>query len=499
MGFPLTQNLGRYLGVPVLHERTTASTFQGIVDRIDLKLTGWKAKSLSLAGRVTLAQAALSAIPAYAMQTTVLPATTCEAIDKRIRNFIWGSTDEERKTHLVSWERICAPKENGGLGLKLSRILNRAYMTKLAFNFFRDTDRLWVRILQSKYFKHSNQEAIEMIMGMSPPNPDRGEDVWVWGASSDGKFSIKSAYNLIHNQPESLAPDFWSSVWCWRGPNRIKFFLWLVIHGRLLTNVARQKRKMTDNASCPLSAWLKHHLCSDRSISFGVVCWYLWKARNERVFTPVHQPAQNVAFRAMSWSKTIIEAMSRDISCLGSQGTKEVVNIAWDPGPIGWVTVNTDGSVNPQTRKAAAGGLLRDVDGRCLHAFTMNLGVCSITRAELRGAIRGLEIAWDNGFRHVELQIDFMAVVALLNSQAATDHQHGMEIIQFRELRDRDWVLRVKHTYREGNHAADHLASRGYGYPFGSHTISTSCSSLGYFIRLDCIGISEPRLVSIND
>ncbi|CAN1176559.1 Putative ribonuclease H protein At1g65750 [Linum perenne] len=389
-----------------------------------------------------------------------------------------------------------------------------------------------------KLRRYLNQEAIEMIMGMSPPNPDRGEDVWVWGASSDGKFSIKSAYNLIHNQLESLAPDFWSSVWCWRGPNRIKFFLWLVIHGRLLTNVARQKRKMTDNASCPLcdnteetiehvlrdcrfatevwrhvsdfdtsvsqwtldaAAWLKHHLCSDRSISFGVVCWYLWKARNERVFTPMHQPAQNVAFRAMSWSKTIIEAMSRDISCLGSQGTKEVVNIAWDPGPIGWVTVNTDGSVNPQTRKAAAGGLLRDADGRCLHAFTMNLGVCSITRAELRGAIRGLEIAWDNGFRHVELQIDSMAVVALLNSQAATDHQHGMEIIQFRELRDRDWVLRVKHTYREGNHAADHLASRGYGYPFGSHTISTSCSSLGYFIRLDCIGISEPRLVSIND
>ncbi|CAN1127411.1 Putative ribonuclease H protein At1g65750 [Linum perenne] len=279
---------------------------------------------------------------------------------------------------------------------------------------------------------------------MSPPNPDRGEDVWVWGASSDGKFSIKSAYNLIHNQPESLAPDFWSSVWCWRGPNRIKFFLWLVIHGRLLTNVARQKRKMTDNASCPL--------CDN--------------------------------------TEETIEHVLRDC-----RFAKEV----WDPGPIGWVTVNTDGSVNPQTRKAAAGGLLRDVDGRCLHAFTMNLGVCSITRAELRGAIRGLEIAWDNGFRHVELQIDFMAVVALLNSQAATDHQHGMEIIQFRELRDRDWVLRVKHTYREGNHAADHLASRGYGYPFGSHTISTSCSSLGYFIRLDCIGISEPRLVSIND
>ncbi|CAN1122260.1 hypothetical protein LINPERHAP2_LOCUS1265 [Linum perenne] len=44
---------------------------------MDKKLSSWKAKSLSLAGRVTLAQSVLSAIPAYAMQTSLLPNTTC--------------------------------------------------------------------------------------------------------------------------------------------------------------------------------------------------------------------------------------------------------------------------------------------------------------------------------------------------------------------------------------------------------------------------------------
>ncbi|CAN1793605.1 hypothetical protein LINPERHAP1_LOCUS20052, partial [Linum perenne] len=56
-----------------------------------------------------------------------------------------------------------------------------------------------------------------------------------------------------------------------------------------------------------------------------------------------------------------------------------------------------------------------------------------------------------------------------------------------------------KHTFREGNHAADFLADIGYDYPLGSHTISTSDSRLGHFLRYDCMGITELRSVLIND
>ncbi|CAN1147561.1 Putative ribonuclease H protein At1g65750 [Linum perenne] len=115
LGFSLTQNLGRYLGVPILHERTSTQTYQGIVDRITQKLMGWKVKSLSLAGRVTLAQSVLAAIPAYVMQTAVIPSTTCEIIDRLIQNFVWGSTEETQKVHLIAWDDICKPKEEGDL------------------------------------------------------------------------------------------------------------------------------------------------------------------------------------------------------------------------------------------------------------------------------------------------------------------------------------------------------------------------------------------------
>ncbi|CAN1192281.1 Putative ribonuclease H protein At1g65750 [Linum perenne] len=129
----------------------------------------------------------------------------------------------------------------------------------------------------------------------------------------------------------------------------------------------------------------------------------------------------------------------------------------------------------------------------------MNLGTYSITRAELRGAIEGLHRTWDAGYRKVQLFMDSMAEISLLKEVHHTSHQHGLDILQLRELCERDWMIQINHTYREGNHAADFLPSTGYDYPLGSHTISISDSKLVYFLRYDCMGISEPRTILIND
>ncbi|KAI5349115.1 hypothetical protein L3X38_002002 [Prunus dulcis] len=85
-GSPLTDNLGRYLGMPLLHSRVTKGTFMGIVDKVHKRLASWKSKLLSFAGRTTLIQAVMSAMPVYAMQTAKLPMSTCEDLDKLNRN-----------------------------------------------------------------------------------------------------------------------------------------------------------------------------------------------------------------------------------------------------------------------------------------------------------------------------------------------------------------------------------------------------------------------------
>lgn len=69
----VTVDMGIYLGVPTLHSRVTKDTYQDLLDKIKSKLAGWKAKSLSMAGRITLAKHVLNAIPFYTMQTSRIP------------------------------------------------------------------------------------------------------------------------------------------------------------------------------------------------------------------------------------------------------------------------------------------------------------------------------------------------------------------------------------------------------------------------------------------
>ncbi|CAN1822383.1 Putative ribonuclease H protein At1g65750 [Linum perenne] len=624
---PLTQNLGKYLGVPILHDRVNVHTYQDVLDKIDNRLSGWKAKSLSLAGRVTLAKSVLAAIPAYAMQTSVLPQKTCEAIDRRIRNFVWGTTEEARKISLVAWDKICLPKENGGLGLRMAGLLNRAYLTKLAFVFFKDKDRLWVRLLQHKYFTDSGTEGlrprkllsqsplwkglsrewgtmldgarssvrngvdtlfwtniwvdsgqrlldaadtsaqgfnidssvadfttadgqwdfvsiskflppdvVDVIAGMTPPQQNRGDDDWIWGCEKSGIFSIKSAYNLISSMEIGQDSEKWKSIWNWPGPNRIRFFLWLAAKERLLTNAARLRRGLTQDATCPFCAaeeetiahvlrecpfaietwrqtgglyindeamqksyqtWLQDFTRSDSSLQFGITCWYLWKARNERIFTGSTESAAAVAFKSSRWRETVQNALTRDTGILDGRSPRESVDIGWQAGRPGWVILNSDGSV--VQGRAAAGGILRDDEGRGLLAYSMNLGICSITRAEIRGALEGIRRAWDAGYRRIEVQIDSQAAIAILtDNNAEITHTHALDVLEFRDWTSKDWEVRIRHVYREANFVADHLASQGHSKPRGSHQVDLTDSCLAHLLRYDCMGISEPRLISIN-
>nr|KYP72231.1 Putative ribonuclease H protein At1g65750 family [Cajanus cajan] len=62
-GFQRTNDLGKYLGIPTHHSRVNRVTYQGIIDKINSRLSGWKEKNLSFAGRLTLTKSVLQALP----------------------------------------------------------------------------------------------------------------------------------------------------------------------------------------------------------------------------------------------------------------------------------------------------------------------------------------------------------------------------------------------------------------------------------------------------
>jgi hypothetical protein len=94
------------LGAPMLHQRTSRNSYTFILDKMCKKLTSWKTNNLSFAGRITLAQSSLSCIPGYVMQTANIPASVCDEAEKICRDFIWGSTANQRKCHLYLGRRF---------------------------------------------------------------------------------------------------------------------------------------------------------------------------------------------------------------------------------------------------------------------------------------------------------------------------------------------------------------------------------------------------------
>lgn len=95
LDIPIALDLCRYLGFPIITGRKDKAYYSFLVDKIHSKLTGWKASTLSQAGRITLAQSTILSIPNYVMHTTLIPAAVCDEMERLCRDFIWGSTPEK--------------------------------------------------------------------------------------------------------------------------------------------------------------------------------------------------------------------------------------------------------------------------------------------------------------------------------------------------------------------------------------------------------------------
>jgi hypothetical protein len=129
-GFRETYDLGKYLGVPLIGRAPKRADYQYLIDQVSNKLSIWKARQLSFAGRVTLAKSVLEAVPIYPMMTSKIPKSCLDDIQKIQRQFIWGETENVRKFHAVRWSCVTMPKELGGLGMSRLDEMNKACLLK---------------------------------------------------------------------------------------------------------------------------------------------------------------------------------------------------------------------------------------------------------------------------------------------------------------------------------------------------------------------------------
>lgn len=166
------------------------------------------------------------------------------------------------------------------------------------------------------------------VVSQVKPQMRTGEDVTCWRRSSDGGFSVKSAYNMINDETDVSRGTGWKQLWKMKIPEKVTFFLWQVYQERLPTNLLKARRGLNTSAECPfecqreetiihilrdcevarnvwiklihannrlsffsspLQVWLKDNM--EKEVSFGkirrftwskafsLICWGLWRNR----------------------------------------------------------------------------------------------------------------------------------------------------------------------------------------------------------------------------
>ncbi|GJV74902.1 hypothetical protein Tco_1506486 [Tanacetum coccineum] len=65
------------------------------------------------------------------------------------RKFFYGVNDDNKKITWVSWSKVLAAKDKGGLGVSSLYALNRALLFKWVWRFLSKDNSLWSRVISS--------------------------------------------------------------------------------------------------------------------------------------------------------------------------------------------------------------------------------------------------------------------------------------------------------------------------------------------------------------
>lgn len=619
-GIALTDDLGNYLGIPLLHSRVNKNHFNRIIEKIQSRLAGWKTSTLAFTGRATLIQSVTSASPSYTMQTLELPISVCNKIDKLNRDFLWGDTALKRKIHLVNWHRVCKSKDKGGLGLKKAKVQNLALLSKLGWHMHNGKSNLWTSVLHSKYLKkhnfsecppksasshiwkgilhtrpllekgikwiigdgeyvsswkdwwcgseplatiypghHTNSgdkvkllidsngdwnltsishivsnQTIDAIYSIKLPRYSSTKDCPQWVGSSNGKFSVASAYDFLNKEEDDL--HGWSWIWKLKLPQKIKGFIWLLLHDRLPTNQLRAHRGMIPDNICPrcgapnedrthllrecdkakeiwllspVSHWrvnslecqTQDWLCSNlkkkgkylgntisQSSIFAITLWQIWKDRNKKSFDNVdvdpHQSLRNIA----SFSLEISEAFKSILS----NGHRNSVLISWSPPCTAGVKLNTDGCWMENRKLAGYGGIFRDHQGHWLLGYFGKQDCSTILEVEIWGIYRGLTIMLEKGYNNISIESDSLDAVKLIN-EGPNDEHPQVTLIQDAKILLSRTGSSLTHVFREANQCADHLAHIGAEQVDPLVVLEDSPQSIRMLVLEDALGAGQFR------
>jgi hypothetical protein len=81
------------------------------------------------------------------------PASLLADVDRWTRNFIWCGDVEKRKMTTLAWHKVCKPKDEGGVGLRSVKSINKNDILCLAWKYT-TSDQHWAILLRARTMRN---------------------------------------------------------------------------------------------------------------------------------------------------------------------------------------------------------------------------------------------------------------------------------------------------------------------------------------------------------
>ncbi|GJR58116.1 reverse transcriptase domain, reverse transcriptase zinc-binding domain protein [Tanacetum coccineum] len=140
-----------YLGLPVGKKMHFCEGWDVVINRIRDRLSAWKAKSLSIGGRLTLIKSTLGSIPLYYLSLFKAPIKVVNLLESIRARFFWGFKDDKFGVSWVKWNNILLSSKMGGLGDGSLRAKNLGLLGKWKWRFLIEKSALWRKVIKDFY------------------------------------------------------------------------------------------------------------------------------------------------------------------------------------------------------------------------------------------------------------------------------------------------------------------------------------------------------------
>ncbi|XP_074315242.1 uncharacterized protein LOC141651428 [Silene latifolia] len=233
----------KYLGVPITCGRMTKADCNLLVEKLICRIRSFGSKKLSYTGRLVLVNSVLTTLYNYWVNIFLIPKGVINRINSICRNYLWDGSVDYIMVPMVSWKKVCSPKEEGGLGIKDSQSWNIAAIGKLVWWIYYSLDRLWVKWVNQIYLKGADWQEYQPSGNMSwgwksicrvKDRLASGYQNGQWVLDSKG-YTICSGYELVRQRFQAV--QWHQYVWNgWCVP-RHQFIGWLIAREQLQLKV----------------------------------------------------------------------------------------------------------------------------------------------------------------------------------------------------------------------------------------------------------------------